>query len=143
MWDTLLPLLSEHLSLGDLFRLSRACHIRAWPTDVAHVVTRRMGLRGRHDMASIGYKMRTTRRCVECGVPTRRSVRACVACTTDPRSFVALMTRAEIFEVYPHVTLHRLRRRLVPVPYRGPLGRYYYRARGVRAAFGGPQTRIA
>ena len=138
---TLLPLLADHLSVGDLFRLSRACHIQAWPADVARLATRRMGLRSGGDMHTVAVKMRTTQRCVECGVPTRRAVRACVPCTSDPRSFVALLSRRDILDLYPYATLHKLRTR-VPVACRGLLGRFYYRARDVRAAFGAPQGRM-
>ena len=143
---TLLPLLADHLSVGDLFRVSRACHLQTWPADVAGLAARRMGLsRGNREETkhSVAVKMRTTQRCVECGVPTRRAVRACVACTSDPRSFVALLSRHDIFDLYPYLTLHKLRTRLVPVPQRGVLGRFYYRARHVRSVLGAPQGRIA
>lgn len=140
-----LPVLCEHLTVADVFRLGRALqlHDDDWPDDVPALLASRMHLRPQFDMRALSHKMRTTRRCVECGVPMRRprAVPACTGCTDDPRSAVALCTRQQMREWYPHISLHKLRTR-VPLVMYGTLGRCYYRVRDVRRVFGAPHPRL-
>ena len=145
MLRDVLPMVCEHLTVADVFRLGRALCMRdEWPDDVPALLSQRMRLRTPvTDMHALCAKMRTTRRCTECGVPMRRprAVPACTQCTADPRSFVALCTRADIHRAYPHITLHAVRAR-VPLVMYGVRGRCYYRARDVRRILGAPQPRL-
>ena len=68
-----LPVLCEHLTVADVFRLQ--LRDDDWADDVPALLASRMHLRPQFDMRALGHKMR---RCVECGVhsaPTARCAR--------------------------------------------------------------------
>jgi hypothetical protein len=96
-----LAAVADWLSVGDLYRLRRALgQAPTWPAhEIGALVASRLRLRARRGAActleALAERVRTTHRCVECGVPSRRLVRVCEACARDPRSFRAMCTRAE------------------------------------------------
>ena len=107
---TVLLCLADHLSVGDLFRLRRALgragrEDTLWPAEVALLVAARMGLLcpspAAPAMHLLGARMRTTHRCVECGARTRRVVRVCVPCASDPACPVAMVTRQYLMRQKP------------------------------------------
>ena len=133
----------DHLTVGDLFRLSRAIGptaLTSWPPEVAPVVATRMRLLVKHGwtMEQLGTRMATTRRCVECGIPTRRNPRVCIDCEGDPRCPVAMSTRADVLHRYHRHPIRGLRRaalqELQPIK-RSRHGRIYYWRRDVDDLF--------
>lgn len=102
---TVLQCLAEHLSVGDLFRLRRALgkEHASFPPDVPLLVAARMGLRPRADftMDALSTRMRDTHRCVECGARTRRVVRVCEPCASNPACPVAMVTRQYLMHKRP------------------------------------------
>ena len=90
-------------------------------------------------LADLGRRIAGTRRCVECGAPTRRVIRVCEPCADDPRSAVAMCTRADIRERaarHPgRVRCLGERVRELPIVFRGRTGRMYYWKRDADALF--------
>ena len=102
---TLVPLLVDWLTLGDLARLHEAlCDREAdVPFELRHVLRARLGLvhppsSHAHSFARLvsSYMNHSKTRCRECGAHCRRVSRVCFECTGDPRSYRAMVTRNDL-----------------------------------------------
>ena len=108
-----LELVIPHLSIGDVFRLRRALgRSPAWheetvvklllqchPSFVGSLS--QTALHGTHSLSDVSRSMSASSRCSECGITSRRRIQVCKPCALDPRSFVSLMTRANIRDLAP------------------------------------------
>lgn len=134
-----LAVVADHLSVADLFRLHRALgHDAPWSIDTRALVATRMGLRRNHSMDELRRRMCFGRRCVECGAPTQRLLRACETCTTDDDGPLAMWTRAQIMEHHRRYPVRHVRRRIREELYvvkRGPGRRHYFWKRDVMEFF--------
>jgi hypothetical protein len=123
---------SEHLSVSDLLRVWLALgRPAAWPDEATMGMARCMELRyrGHHvTMRGLADTLMRTRRCLECGRPTRHRPRVCVPCAADPCSRLALVSRAELRRLSParRVRGFEARLRALPVAKVGRGGRYLY-----------------
>lgn len=121
-----LPLLVEHLSLGDMGRLTRACHNHQWEHDVIAVVSSRM-LRRRVlvSWGQVNAVMCNGLNCRECGIRTRCRPAVCGLCASDEDSYYAMDTRKTVLKRYGRINKH------LKVIKRGTMGRFYYWKREV------------
>ena len=101
---TLVPLLVDWLTLGDLARLHEAlCDREAdVPFELRHVLRARLGLvhppSSTHPFTRLlsSYMNRSKTRCRECGVHCRRLSRVCFECAGDVRSYRAMVARKDL-----------------------------------------------
>jgi hypothetical protein len=111
---TVLAALSEHLTVGGIFRLDRALGAApAWTDCTADLVARRMRLAPsrRYALRELRARMRDGRhRCAECAAPVRRVVRVCAACRGA--GYRALCTRRDLLERHAREPVPRLRARI-------------------------------
>lgn len=101
------PCLADHLTLGDLVRLSEAlCDRVPLTSEMRGVLSRRLSysrtVRGAGTFASVASTImrRTHSRCRECGVLCSRKCRVCRRCSGDPASYTALVSRADLILLY-------------------------------------------
>ena len=108
-----LELVIPYLSIGDVFRLRRALgRFTTWheetvvklllqcnPSFVASLS--QTALQGTYFLSDVSRSMSASFRCSECGITSRRRIQVCKPCALDPRSFVSLMTRANIQDLAP------------------------------------------
>lgn len=88
---------TEHLSVGDVFRLRAAFGARGardWPEEVRLLVAQRLGLRRACKWSVLSRRMAT--RCVECGVRTGCRPRVCAACARDGVHPHRMLSRADV-----------------------------------------------
>ena len=93
--DIPVHVLLPYLSIGDLYRLRATASHDDWDVVTTRALSARIGLARSADATRISAHM-WKRRCRECGTFCSAVPRFCTSCTSDPRSRVALMTRAEI-----------------------------------------------
>lgn len=102
---TLVPLLVDWLTLGDLARLHEALCDRETdiPLELRHVMRARLGLSRpppthARPFARLlsSYMNECKTRCRECGVHCRRLSRVCFECASDARSYRAMVSRNDL-----------------------------------------------
>jgi hypothetical protein len=80
-----LEALADHLTVADVYRLRRALGVGAdelLPPDVASLVASRMHVKPRlPTFRALGERMANGRHCAECGIPCRRALPVCAACS--------------------------------------------------------------
>lgn len=141
--EVLVPL-SEHLSVSDLLRVWTAlCRPGAWPREVTMLASTRMQLRFRGraaTMRGLGEVLARTRRCLECGRPTRHRPRVCPPCAADPRARLALVSRADLRRMHAEAGVRvrgfEARMATMPVAKVSRAGKFlYWRRDAVTALF--------
>lgn len=128
-----LPLLAEHLTVGEMARVKRATDV-VWEPDVLHVISTRM--RRRRCLPSWDHVcsvMSNGRHCRECGSPTACLLSICTTCSSDPECYFGMETRKTIIKRYG-----RLSKKLRVIK-RGRTGCFFYWAKEVEQLF--PDTR--
>ena len=124
--------LSEHLAAADVLCVWTAlARPTAWPDEVTMLLAARMRLRFRGraaTMRGLCAVMAQTRRCRECGRPTRHVPRVCLPCAADPRARFALVSRAELRRAAPAARVRgfEARMRALPVAKVSRAGKYLY-----------------
>jgi len=131
--ESILEVLADYLTLGELFRLRRAIGTRAFD-DVPHVAdlaVRRLGLvRMAPTLRNVALCM-TKHRCRECGARTQRAVLVCHSCADQKNGYFELISRRGMALRWRGVragTIRRAYSRLSPSSVRATGEFLYWRA---------------
>ena len=112
--DDCFPMLLDHLSLAEAFRLREALCRRAESSEVSYWACARMGLVRRISLGEVSAKMlSSSSRCLGCGATTRRSLRICDLCADGDDPFVALRGREYAVDANNHACGGRRIRNLI------------------------------
>lgn len=102
--DTILPLLLDWFTIGDLARLHEAMCDRSAgiSVEMSHVIRSRLGVlrlpSTERTLVQIlsPYMTHSKTRCRECGIPCRRQSHVCFHCANDPHSFRSMVSRNDL-----------------------------------------------
>ena len=113
MLADIFAILISYLRVSDTCRLSHAIGLRSknWPVDVDRVVRVALAVPPRVSTSHFLATFFDRKRCRECGhVFHGMQPRVCVPCYSDPDSFMCLLTRRDVFRLFPHNYRRKLKR---------------------------------